>query len=121
VAPTQTRLGAHFAVWRVEAARRAGGSGLGVECSDPDRAVANGIGRSKTALHRLLVKRSRSSSSRRACKLFQVRIGWLSALRIHLQSMFYLFALPMTIGLEIARFIKIRQIEPAANSPPRRS
>jgi hypothetical protein len=35
-----------------------------------------------------------------------------SALRIHLQSMFYFFALPMTIRLEIARFIKIRRSSP---------
>jgi uncharacterized membrane protein YbhN (UPF0104 family) len=47
-------------------------------------------------------------------RLFHVRIGWRSALRIHLQSMFYFFALPMTIGLEIARFIKIRHIQPTA-------
>src|SRR5205085_2858909 len=32
-------------------------------------------------------------------RLFEVRIGWLPALRIHLQSMFYFFALPMTVGL----------------------
>ena len=47
-------------------------------------------------------------------RLFEVRIGWLPALRIHLQSMFYFFALPMTVGLEIARYVKIRAIEPAA-------
>jgi uncharacterized membrane protein YbhN (UPF0104 family) len=47
-------------------------------------------------------------------RLFDVRIAWLPALRIHLQSMFYFFALPMTVGLEIARFIKIRQLQPGA-------
>jgi uncharacterized membrane protein YbhN (UPF0104 family) len=47
-------------------------------------------------------------------RLFDVRIAWWPALRIHLQSMFYFFALPMTVGLEIARFIKIRQLQPGA-------
>jgi uncharacterized membrane protein YbhN (UPF0104 family) len=47
-------------------------------------------------------------------RLFEIRIGWWQALRIHLQSMFYFFALPMTVGLELARFVKIRQIQPSA-------
>jgi hypothetical protein len=50
VAPTQAQLGANFAVWRDEAARRAGGSDQGVECSDLDRAVANGLPVEKIAL-----------------------------------------------------------------------
>ena len=49
-------------------------------------------------------------------RLCAIRIGWLSALRIHLQSMFYFFAVPMTIGLEVARFVKIRAIEPQAST-----
>ena len=48
-------------------------------------------------------------------RLFGVRIGWWPALRIHLQSMFYFFALPMTVGLEIARYVKIRAIQPSAS------
>jgi uncharacterized membrane protein YbhN (UPF0104 family) len=47
-------------------------------------------------------------------RLFQVRLGWVSALRIHLQSMFYFFVLPMTVGVEIVRFFKIRQIHPSS-------
>lgn len=47
-------------------------------------------------------------------RLFGIRIGWLDALRIHLQSMFYFFALPMTVGLELSRFLKIRQVQPSA-------
>jgi glycosyltransferase 2 family protein len=47
-------------------------------------------------------------------QLFALRIGWFAALRIHLQSVFYFFALPMTVGLEIARLIKIRQIQSGA-------
>jgi uncharacterized membrane protein YbhN (UPF0104 family) len=46
--------------------------------------------------------------------LFGIGIGWAHALRIHLQSMFYFFALPMTVGLEVSRFLKIRQVAPAA-------
>src|SRR5919205_295969 len=48
-------------------------------------------------------------------RLCAIRIGWLAALRIHLQSMFYFFAVPMTVGLEIARFVKIRAIDPQAS------
>ena len=48
-------------------------------------------------------------------RLCAVRIGWLTALRIHLQSMFYFFAVPMTVGLEIARFVKIRAVDPQAS------
>jgi uncharacterized membrane protein YbhN (UPF0104 family) len=44
-----------------------------------------------------------------------VHIGFGSALRIHLQSMFYFFLLPMTVGLEVARFLKIRRIDPTAS------
>jgi uncharacterized membrane protein YbhN (UPF0104 family) len=41
---------------------------------------------------------------------FGVRIGRRQAMRIHLQSLFYFFFVPMSIGLEIARFIKVRDI-----------
>lgn len=47
--------------------------------------------------------------------LFGIGIDRLAALRIHLQSMFYFFILPMTVGLEIARFLKIRVINPSAS------
>lgn len=42
--------------------------------------------------------------------LFNITISRLQSLRIHLQSMFYFFALPMTVGLEAARFAKIKSI-----------
>ena len=48
-------------------------------------------------------------------RLCAVRIGWPAALRIHLESMFYFFAVPMTVGLEVARFVKIRAIDPQAS------
>ena len=47
--------------------------------------------------------------------LWSVHIGRLSSLRIHLQSMFYFIVVPMTIGLEIARFLKISSIAPSAS------
>lgn len=45
---------------------------------------------------------------RQALHAFRIEIGFMQAMRVHLQSMFYFFALPMTVGLEIARFTKIR-------------
>jgi uncharacterized membrane protein YbhN (UPF0104 family) len=48
-------------------------------------------------------------------RLCGIEIGWLTAQRIHLQSMFYFFVLPMTVGLEVARFVKIREQRPEAS------
>lgn len=48
---------------------------------------------------------------------FGVKLSFIESLRIHLQSMFYYFALPMTVGLEMARFLKIRAI-PANRDVP---
>lgn len=45
-----------------------------------------------------------------AMRVFDVPLTLLQALRVHLQSMFYFFVLPMTVGLEIARFAKIRSL-----------
>lgn len=42
--------------------------------------------------------------------IFGIKISRLQALRIHLQSVFYFFALPMTVGLEAARFAKVKSI-----------
>jgi len=42
--------------------------------------------------------------------IFRIKISQMQSLRIHLQSMFYFFALPMTVGLEAARFAKIKNI-----------
>jgi uncharacterized membrane protein YbhN (UPF0104 family) len=48
-------------------------------------------------------------------KLWNIRIGWIAAIRIHFQSLFYFVAVPMTVGMEISRFIKIRAIDPSAS------
>jgi uncharacterized membrane protein YbhN (UPF0104 family) len=45
---------------------------------------------------------------RKVLDVFGIKISWLQSLKIHLQSMFYFFVLPMTVGLEAARFAKIR-------------
>jgi uncharacterized membrane protein YbhN (UPF0104 family) len=45
--------------------------------------------------------------------VWDVRIDWISAVRIHFQSLFYFVAVPMTVGMEISRFIKIRTIDPS--------
>ncbi|RYG38734.1 MAG: flippase-like domain-containing protein [Burkholderiales bacterium] len=41
-----------------------------------------------------------------------VMLRWRDAFRVHLQSMFYFFIVPMTVGVEIARFAKIRAALP---------
>jgi hypothetical protein len=46
---------------------------------------------------------------------FGVYIRRHQAMRIHLQSLFYFFFVPMSVGLEIARFIKVRDIDPAVS------
>ena len=43
-------------------------------------------------------------------KVFGIIISRSQSLRIHLQSVFYFFALPMTVGLEAARFAKVKHI-----------
>ena len=45
-----------------------------------------------------------------ALRVFGMTLAWLQGLRVHLQSMFYFFVLPMTVGLEVARFAKIRSL-----------
>jgi len=42
--------------------------------------------------------------------VFDAKISLFQAFRIHLQSMFYFFILPMTVGLEAARFAKVKKI-----------
>lgn len=42
--------------------------------------------------------------------VFGIKISQLQSLRIHLQSVFYFFVLPMTVGLEAARFAKVKSI-----------
>jgi len=41
---------------------------------------------------------------------FFLSLPMLQSLRVHLQSMFYYFALPATVGLELARYAKIRNL-----------
>ena len=42
--------------------------------------------------------------------IFGITISAPQSLRIHLQSVFYFFVLPLTVGLEASRFAKIRNI-----------
>lgn len=44
--------------------------------------------------------------------LFGIAIKWGAALRVHLQSMFYFFVVPMSVGMEVARFAKVRHLAP---------
>jgi uncharacterized membrane protein YbhN (UPF0104 family) len=44
--------------------------------------------------------------------LIDVDLTFMDSIRIHLQSMFYFFIVPMTVGLELARFLKIRSVAP---------
>ena len=43
-------------------------------------------------------------------RVFGIALGLAQALRVHLQSIFYFFVLPMTVGLEVARFTKIKHL-----------
>ena len=43
-------------------------------------------------------------------RVFGVALTTGQSLRVHLQSTFYFFVLPMTVGLEMARFTKIRNL-----------
>jgi uncharacterized membrane protein YbhN (UPF0104 family) len=43
-------------------------------------------------------------------RVFGIKLPLGQSLRVHLQSMFYFFVLPMTVGLELARFTKIRNL-----------
>lgn len=42
--------------------------------------------------------------------IFGIPISSFQAQRIHLQSVFYYYALPMTVGLEVSRFAKVRYL-----------
>ncbi len=52
----------------------------------------------------------------RTLAVFGVRLRLGDAFRIHLQSLFYFFFVPMSVGLEVARFVKIRDIQPATSA-----
>lgn len=54
---------------------------------------------------------------KRVLGVFSIPLAGRDALRIHLQSMFYFFVFPMTVGLEIARFAKIKTAAPASAAP----
>ncbi len=45
-------------------------------------------------------------------RAFDVTLRWPNAFRIHVQSVFYFFIVPMTVGVELARFGKIRAAIP---------
>ena len=45
--------------------------------------------------------------------LFGIRISPRAAVRIHLQSMCYYFLIPMSAGIEIARYLKIKKEQPS--------
>jgi uncharacterized membrane protein YbhN (UPF0104 family) len=47
---------------------------------------------------------------------FGISIRRGQAMRIHLQSLFYFFFVPMSVGLEIARFLKVRDINPTVSA-----
>ncbi|MDX2287726.1 MAG: lysylphosphatidylglycerol synthase domain-containing protein [Hyphomicrobiaceae bacterium] len=49
---------------------------------------------------------------RSVLRVFNIALPYLDAKRIHLQSMFYYFFVPMAVGLEIARYVKIRHVVP---------
>jgi hypothetical protein len=49
-------------------------------------------------------------------RAFGVCIGRQQAVRIHLQSLFYFFFVPMSVGLEISRFVKVRDIDPTVSA-----
>jgi hypothetical protein len=53
---------------------------------------------------------------RMALRAFGIDVSLYQAQRIHLQSMFYFFVLPMTVGLEAARFGKIKYLLNAQTS-----
>lgn len=48
-------------------------------------------------------------------RVWNMRIGWISAIRIHFQSLFYFVVVPMTVGMDISRFIKIYAIDPSVS------
>lgn len=45
---------------------------------------------------------------------FKVGLAFWQAVRIHIQSVFYFFIVPMTVGLELARLAKIKAVARAA-------
>jgi uncharacterized membrane protein YbhN (UPF0104 family) len=52
---------------------------------------------------------------RAVLSLIDIDLTFRDSIRIHLQSMFYFFVVPMTVGLELARFLKIRSLAPKAD------
>ena len=47
---------------------------------------------------------------------FEIRMTVRQAMVIHLRSLFYFFFVPMSVGLEISRFIMIRRLAPGAST-----
>jgi uncharacterized membrane protein YbhN (UPF0104 family) len=54
--------------------------------------------------------------SQHTLRLFSLEIPFWQAQRIHLQGMFYFFFVPMSVGLDITRLLKVRVILPAART-----
>ena len=50
----------------------------------------------------------------RILQIFALPTRWRDVLWIHLQSMFYFFFVPMTVGLELSRFAKLKRLHPSA-------
>lgn len=50
----------------------------------------------------------------RILHIFALPTRWRDVLWIHLQSMFYFFFVPMTVGLELSRFAKLKRLHPSA-------
>jgi putative effector of murein hydrolase LrgA (UPF0299 family) len=44
---------------------------------------------------------------------FRVRLSPAQAMAIHLRSLFYFFFVPLSVGLEVSRYLDIRRIDPA--------
>ena len=76
---------------------------LGLVSMDP-LAIAAALAVNQVALTLFAVRMQVALSA------FGVPLGLAQALRVHLQSMFYFFVLPMTVGLEVSRFTKIRNM-----------
>jgi uncharacterized membrane protein YbhN (UPF0104 family) len=53
---------------------------------------------------------------RQTLLLFNIRISQYQSIRISLQSMFYYFLVPMSAGIEVARYVKLRKLQPELTS-----
>lgn len=82
-----------------------------------DEAALSGIGDASALLFLALLVNQVALSlfalrMQRVLRVFGIGIGPVDAHRIHFQSLFYYFFVPMSVGLEIARYLKIRRVVP---------